>query len=366
MADDRLVTLATLTYAKAQILQNVLNNEGISSALFNVNVIQPMASYGVKVRIHEKDLERASQILESGTWLSDAGENIDPESKTVLLPVDFSDYTLKTCRFAFDYADRIGGNVILFHVFFPPIYSSMLPQENEVNSIEEYNMVMKEVREKMDALIADIEELIKAGKMPICEYKEKIYEGVSEEEILHVAAKIHPAIILMGTKGRHRDSESLIGSVTAEVIERSKDTVVAIPESVRCEDFSGIRHVAFMTNFDPRDLEAFESLYRFVKPLNAKITIIHLDSSGNEWNEIKLNSIKEYLKKRYSDLELGYKLLPYDGLLRELDEFVKKEAIDAISLSKYRKNVFARLFNPSMAKRMLFHTDTPLVVINRK
>ena len=107
MADDRLVTLATLTYAKAQILQNVLNNEGISSALFNVNVIQPMASYGVKVRIHEKDLERASQILESGTWLSDAGENIDPESKTVLLPVDFSDYTLKTCKFAFDYAGNL-------------------------------------------------------------------------------------------------------------------------------------------------------------------------------------------------------------------------------------------------------------------
>ena len=40
--EDKLVTLAILTYAKAQILKNVLENEGIEAYIHNVNLIQPV------------------------------------------------------------------------------------------------------------------------------------------------------------------------------------------------------------------------------------------------------------------------------------------------------------------------------------
>ena len=44
--EDKLVTLAILTYAKAQILKNVLENEGIETYIHNVNQIQPVVSSG--------------------------------------------------------------------------------------------------------------------------------------------------------------------------------------------------------------------------------------------------------------------------------------------------------------------------------
>ena len=53
--EDKLVTLAILTYAKAQILKNVLENEGIETYIHNVNQIQPVVSSGVRVRIKESD-----------------------------------------------------------------------------------------------------------------------------------------------------------------------------------------------------------------------------------------------------------------------------------------------------------------------
>ena len=49
--EDKLVTLAILTYAKAQILKNVLEAEGIEAYIHNVNLIQPVISSGVRVRI---------------------------------------------------------------------------------------------------------------------------------------------------------------------------------------------------------------------------------------------------------------------------------------------------------------------------
>ena len=45
--EDKLVTLAILTYTKAQILKNVLENEGIETYIHNVNQIQPVVSSGV-------------------------------------------------------------------------------------------------------------------------------------------------------------------------------------------------------------------------------------------------------------------------------------------------------------------------------
>lgn len=54
--EDKLVTLAILTYAKAQILKNVLENEGIETYIHNVNQIQPVVSSGVRVRIKRKRL----------------------------------------------------------------------------------------------------------------------------------------------------------------------------------------------------------------------------------------------------------------------------------------------------------------------
>lgn len=79
--EDKLVTLAILTYAKAQILKNVLEAEGIEAYIHNVNLIQPVISSGVRVRIKESDLPHALQIIESSTWLA---EDIVKNKKRVI------------------------------------------------------------------------------------------------------------------------------------------------------------------------------------------------------------------------------------------------------------------------------------------
>lgn len=107
--EDKLVTLAILTYTKAQILKNVLENEGIETYIHNVNQIQPVVSSGVRLRIKESDLPRALKITESSTWLSESivGEKepkTENKSNKILIPVDFSNYSMKACEFAFNLA----------------------------------------------------------------------------------------------------------------------------------------------------------------------------------------------------------------------------------------------------------------------
>ena len=106
--EDKLVTLAILTYAKAQILKNVLENEGIETYIHNVNQIQPVVSSGVRVRIKESDLPHALKITESSAWLSEEvvggkSPKLEKVSNKVLIPVDFFQLFFEDLRVRFQF-----------------------------------------------------------------------------------------------------------------------------------------------------------------------------------------------------------------------------------------------------------------------
>lgn len=373
--EDKLITLAILTYSKAQILQSVLENEGIESYIHNVNLIQPVISSGVRVRIKESDLPQALKIIESSSWLSSEilheESPASPKASHVLIPIDFSPYSLKACDFGFRVAAKMHVDVVLLHVHFTPIYIPSLQYSTDnfgIPSIENAaNMrsIMETVHKEMEDLAKIIDKKIEDGIYPKVKYTCLLREGVPEEEILTYARHENPLIIVMGTRGEHQENLELIGSVTAEVIERSPVFVYAIPEQAPSKSIEDIHKVALFTSFDQRDLIAFDSLIKTFKDNQFEITFIHINSHEEKrtWNEITLAGIKEYFKKQYPQLEFDYVAVDESHLLNNIDQFIQTNKIDVICTSNYKRNIFARLFNPSMARKMLFHSNTPLLII---
>ena len=373
--EDKLITLAILTYSKAQILQSVLENEGIESYIHNVNLIQPVISSGVRVRIKESDLPQALKIIESSSWLSSEilheESPASPKASHVLIPIDFSPYSLKACDFGFRVAAKMHVDVVLLHVHFTPIYIPSLQYSTDnfgIPSIENAaNMrsIMETVHKEMEDLAKIIDKKIEDGIYPKVKYTCLLREGVPEEEILSYARHENPLIIVMGTRGEHEENLELIGSVTAEVIERSPVFVYAIPEQAPSKSIEDIHKVALFTSFDQRDLIAFDSLIKTFKDNQFEITFIHINSHEEKrtWNEITLAGIKEYFKKQYPQLEFDYVAVDESHLLNNIDQFIQTNKIDVICTSNYKRNIFARLFNPSMARKMLFHSNTPLLII---
>lgn len=373
--EDKLITLAILTYSKAQILQSVLENEGIESYIHNVNLIQPVISSGVRVRIKESDLPQALKIIESSSWLSSEilqEESPEPaKASHVLIPIDFSAYSLKACDFGFRVAAKMQVEVVLLHVHFTPIYIPSLQYSTDhygippIENSASIRSVIETIHKELDDLVKVIDKKIEDGIYPKVKYTCMLREGVPEEEILSYARHEKPLIIVMGTRGEHQKDLELIGSVTAEVIERSPVFVYAIPEQAPSKSIEDIHKVALFTSFDQRDLIAFDSLITTFKDNHFEVTFIHINSHEQKrtWNEITLAGIKEYFKKQYPQLEFNYLTVDEEHLLNNLDQFVQENKIDMICTSNYKRNIFARLFNPSIARKMLFHANTPLLVI---
>lgn len=372
---DKLVTLAILPFNKAQILKNILEENDIPTTIMNINQIQPVINGGVRLRIRESDLTKALEV-------SEQAQDIFPESKkskvkddndreTILIPVDFSKYSMKACEFGFNLAKDMKADIILMHVYFTPVYAASLPNGDIFNYQKqgfnrEATIIHNQVEEKSNNLAKELDKRIEEGTLPPINYIVKLREGIPEEEIVRYARRHDINLIIMGTRGTSQNQDDLIGSVTAEVIDRCDTTVFAIPENMDYKSFDKVKNIAFLTNFDPRDIMALDDLMnREIKVSTCKLSLIHITDEHNRWNEIELGGIKEYLVNKYPELTVEYDIIRSDSDFAEvLSDFVEKKKIELITLTSYRRNLFARLFNPSMARKMVFQTDLPMLVIN--
>ena len=370
--EQSLVTVAIHSYEKAVILKSILESEGIEAVIHGVSIIQPTVPGNVRVRINDRDLPKALSIIEQVDFTSNVESERDIKKamgeNEVLIPVDFSNYTMKTCEFGFNLAHDIKSDVILMHSFYTPYYPMAVPFGDsfavQSSDREVYKNIKEKVEKQMSDLVKEIKLKIDKEEFPNVFFKHIIVEGLPEEEIIAYSKKKRPKAIVMGTRGSNAKDLDLIGSVTAEVIDGCKTPIFAIPENSKDMDISQIKNIAFLTNFREREFKAFDIMMNFIKPYPITVNLAHMARKGDMWDEIKLSGTQKYLEEQYPQLELEYKLLDRDKQLElVLEEFVGQNKIDMIAMSSSRRGLFARIFNPGIARRMLFHSDTPLLVI---
>lgn len=368
--ESKLITLAIHTFEKAQILKTILESEGIEVYIHNVNQIQPVVSAGVRVRIKESDLPHALRIIEDIKWSAESEKHEEKQrDKKILVPVDFSDYSLSACEIGISHAHKTNSEVILLHAYFSPFFPSAIPMADSLVYQAGESEALIDIRKKVEAdmrkLMQQLEHKIKSGELPDVKITEVLREGIPEEEIITYAKEIHPILIVMGTRGKSQKEADLIGSVAGEVVEISKAPVLVIPEKVPFHTINNAKNIAFATSFNQEDLVMFDRFMEIIKGYNFHIHLFNISTSKNEWNEIRLAGVREYFKKQYPEATITHTVLEDGDLLLAVERFVREKNIDIIALSTYRRNLLARIFNPSIARKMLFHTDTPLLVMHR-
>jgi len=365
--EDRLITVAIHTFEKAQILKTILETEGIDVYIHNVNLIQPVVSSGVRVRIKESDLPHALRVIEDSKLFEEPHEEAGSATKKILIPIDFSEYSIKACELGINYAHKVGAEVMIMHAYFSPYFPSAIPMGDtlayQINEEETAQTVLKRVNLDMENMTTLINRKMKSGELPKVKYDYILREGLPEEEILSYSKEYNPTLIVMGTRGKSQKELDLIGSVTGEVIEVNKVPVLAIPENVRFNDLSEAHNIAFATSFNQKDLVVFDKFMDLLKDYNANIHFFNISTSKDEWNEIRLTGVSEYFKKQYPDANITHTVLEDGDLLNAIETFIRNKKIDMIALSTHRRNILARMFNPSIARKMLFHSDTPLLVM---
>ncbi|MDO4510777.1 MAG: universal stress protein [Bacteroidales bacterium] len=362
---NRLITLAIHTYDRAVILKSRLEQAGVTSVLHNVNLSEPVVSAGVRVRIREKDLPQALAVVES--------EDIAPAPSTpskgmkVLIPVDFSDYSIKSCIVGFEYARRYSGSVVLLHAYMNaerrlalPFGSDRYKRAGDDDSTLRSRalLAMKDFRSKLEKMIVD-------GMLANVSFETAVREGVAEHCVLTCADEVKAQMIVMGTAGTSQRERAALGSVTAEVLDACRFPIMAIPKNAEVDRLASVKNVVFFSNLIPNDLLSFDLFSHLLSVKGMKVNIVPVleKRAGTKYTQEAKDQLMNYCSEHYPQCHFQLTEVPLEGNLDAFQKFTEEKNIDLIVIPNKKTNIFARLFNPSIAHRVLFSSDIPLLAV---
>ena len=364
--DDKLTTLASLPYPKAEILRSLLEAEGIDCVLEKVDFLQDGNDTGVRIRIVEKDARQAFPILEK--MLGKMSVDGKKRENYVLVPIDFSAYSLKAAVLGFDIAEKLGSKMVLYHStpqpeFLTIPYSDVIVYDSAL--FLNYEMTEKATTKKFESFLTELTAKIDYGRWKKAKPEYIVKVGEADDDILSYIRIHPPKIVVMGIRGGDAHSEDLIGTTTASIIFNTKVPVLAVPENTPDHWLAGFNSVVYATNFEAHDFIAMDKLLKLVKPFGCRVTCLHINRGDNfELDEAMLEGMREALCEKYPEATFDCKLVHSDDLTGAIDRFIQDYKISSLALTTHRRNLLTRFFNPSVAHKMVLHSKTPILVFH--
>ena len=139
--------------------------------------------------------------------------------KRLLCPVDFSASSLAALRFAFSIAKESDAHLTILHVFDWPPDEELLVER--FDSPELRRVIEEQSRTRLDALVTDE---VRAW----CEPDTRVTYGKPYRQILEIAERQEPDLIIMGVRGRNPLDVALFGSTTNHVVRRASCPVLTL------------------------------------------------------------------------------------------------------------------------------------------
>jgi len=168
----------------------------------------------------------------------------------------------------------------------------------------------------------------------------------------------------MGSCGSHRKRQNVMGSVTAEVLDACKFPIFTVPIGMGDMHLADIRHVAFFSNLIQQDILSLDVFARLFDLRYIDVTIIPVvEKKQRKLVDQSLQQMLQYCREHYPECNFKTKRIAANNFVDGFAQFAADQHIDLIAIPNKKTSIFSRLFNPSIAHRVLFQTDTPMLVV---
>ncbi len=246
------------------------------------------------------------------------------EVSKILVPVDFSETSLKALEHAEFFAKNYHSKIVLLHVLKYGSYDIKIPGFDRLGQPNE--TIREVVLDKMRDLGKDVQE--RTGTTPSF----VLGRGSVFRNIIEVAKGEKCNLIVMGTHGVSGEHDLFIGSNAFRVVEMSEVPVL----TVRKKASPGITNIALPIDSSPESRDKVPFACQIAQKFGAKISMCgiltsdHADEEGQM--NIRLKQTKEYFEDH--NVTCDYELLKGDSIAELAMNFAKIKQSDFMIIMK--------------------------------
>lgn len=271
--------------------------------------------------------------------------------KNILVPSDFSICASSALDFAVEIAIKSSGHILIHHT-----WDDVLP------TVEGYGP-----SELEDYAKSKIQELIDEIKSrPDCdsiELRSHTANGSLVSNLSELVEHTDADLIVMGTQGASGLQKVIVGTSTVAVVSNIDCPTLVIPEN---SSAGPIKSIALASDAHLDEVrKSLEPLKELALLFGAGVDIVNVQQKDKQvayYDTLEANLDEGILGDEVHQL---FKVVYADHAIDGLDIFIKSgEKPDMIAMLKHKHNLLEHFFNPSLTKKMAFHTEIPLLVLH--
>lgn len=266
----------------------------------------------------------------------------------VLIPTDFSKYSLNAIQYALDYFSKIQVNFFFLHVS---------PEETQYDE-EHYP------EDTLVQNVQTIESRLKELNLPA--RKNHKFFPIEEHTSLIEAVRKQVSLkniefIVMGTKGITGNTRRPVGSQTYEVITKIKCPILVVPENAK---FDTALNLSFVTDYNCLYKNRVLNTLSGVLELHNSPLYIIKPRAGNRQLSMTQTENKEFIHYFFRDKKHSFHFLQREDLEEEIQSFVDDYQINMVAIPARNLNFIQKLMLRFSSEKVNYHTIVPFLVIH--
>lgn len=284
--------------------------------------------------------------------------NILPSMRKIVVPTDFSDNALHAAVCAAGIAAKCGAAIYLLHAMDAATDPILEPAALDTSFMERYT---REEFDRLRSVRQRISEL--CPHLPI---ELRLSKGMAVDAILSFSQTEQADLIIVGAHGSGRMKEVLIGSVTSDIIGRSKIPVVAVPPEYQFREPSTL---LLATKQFEEDKAPLSRLIELAETFEAAVHVVSFIEEGEEqagqyldvsWH---LNHYLEFLRRSFPAIAFTIHRLEGNDFQESIDQYCRQSNIELVALFNHPRNLIDKLCRRNNTRRAVFHSHVPVLVL---
>lgn len=368
--ENQLVTILRITtpqlgsFVKDKLESNGIEvfftNEGLSiGSEYDPNEVL----LKVKAKQSEKAIKTLLQIHKDYDLDKIEADKTFGDLKKILLPVKLSPDCIEICKYAMQLAIKTNAEIKLLSFYADPTFNE--PGKNTASWDKFVKIELQDAYNKAQLKLVnfskELKKQIPREILDKAKFHYRMLKGTPQNVITDACNRYKPDLVIMGTNKSRKESGEFISKTLNKVLEYSHFPVLAVPVSASFKGKEKI-NVMYSTNFYDSDNSSFNRLLDILQSFDKKIHCVHIDLHDDPHHQEKVDELNKMLEKEYSQYHIECKLFESKNIVKGFDDYVEKNDIDIISISKVKHSTIYKLFHTDLLEKLIATEKVPILI----